>query len=97
MEAMIEIVGLSKHFGSLRAVDDLTFSVAKGEVLGFLGPNGAGKSTTMKMLAGFLTPTSGTAPVCGHEARSAPLEVKRAMGCLPEGVLFLWGFGCILV
>jgi ABC-2 type transport system ATP-binding protein len=60
---MIEIQNLSKNFGPLRAVDDISFSVGRGEVLGFLGPNGAGKSTTMKMVTGFLTPTSGTARV----------------------------------
>ncbi len=82
---MIEIRNLSKHFGSIRAVDDVTFTVNKGEVLGFLGPNGAGKSTTMKMLTGFLTPTRGTAEVCGHDIRSDSMAVKSKIGYLPEG------------
>ena len=82
---MIEIRNLSKHFGPFRAVDDVSFSVAKGEVLGFLGPNGAGKSTTMKMLTGFLPPSAGTARVAGHDVRTAPLALKRALGYLPEG------------
>jgi ABC-2 type transport system ATP-binding protein len=82
---MIEIDHLSKTFGPITAVDDISFSVAKGEVLGFLGPNGAGKSTTMKMITGFLPPTSGTARVAGFDVRKAPLEVKRRVGYLPEG------------
>jgi len=83
--SMIEIDHLSKAFGPITAVDDVTFSVAKGEVLGFLGPNGAGKSTTMKMITGFLPPTSGTARVAGYDVRRKPLEVKRRVGYLPEG------------
>ncbi|MFT5050226.1 MAG: ABC-2 type transport system ATP-binding protein [Chlamydiales bacterium] len=82
---MIEIRNLSKHFGPFRAVDDITFKVERGEVLGFLGPNGAGKSTTMKMVAGFLAPTSGTAIVCGHDVTADPMSVKAAIGYLPEG------------
>jgi ABC-2 type transport system ATP-binding protein len=82
---MIEIDHLSKSFGPITAVDDISFSVAKGEVLGFLGPNGAGKSTTMKMITGFLPPTSGTARVAGFDVRKSPLEVKRRIGYLPEG------------
>jgi ABC-2 type transport system ATP-binding protein len=82
---MIEIDRLSKSFGPFRAVDGISFSVQKGEVLGFLGPNGAGKSTTMKMITGFLDPTSGTARVCGHDVRQEPVEVKRKIGYLPEG------------
>ncbi|MCB9916633.1 MAG: ABC transporter ATP-binding protein [Planctomycetes bacterium] len=82
---MIELRHLSKHFGSLRAVDDVSFSVGKGEVLGFLGPNGAGKSTTMKMVTGFLTPSSGTALVDGHDVQQEPLAVKSRLGYLPEG------------
>jgi ABC-2 type transport system ATP-binding protein len=82
---MIESERLCKRFGSLLAVDDLSFSVDQGEVLGFLGPNGAGKSTTMKMLAGFLTPTSGTATICGHDVEKAPVAAKREIGYLPEG------------
>ena len=82
---MLEIVHLTKKFGPLVAVDDVSFSVPAGEVLGFLGPNGAGKSTTMKMVAGFLAPTSGTALVCGHDILSRPLLAKRQIGYLPEG------------
>ncbi len=82
---MIRITHLSKSFGSLKAVDDLSFAVEPGEVLGFLGPNGAGKSTTMKIIAGFLAPGSGSAEVCGHDVSSAPLAAKRNLGYLPEG------------
>ena len=82
---MIEIRNLSKSFGPFRAVDDVSFQVEAGEVLGFLGPNGAGKSTTMKMVAGFLSPSSGTASVCGHDVLTDPLGVKRTIGYLPEG------------
>lgn len=82
---MIEINNLSKRYGTLTAVDDITFSVSPGQVLGFLGPNGAGKSTTMKMITGFLAPTSGTIRVCGHDVQSAPLQAKAVMGYLPEG------------
>jgi ABC-2 type transport system ATP-binding protein len=85
MSEMISIRGLTKSFGSIRAVDNVSFAVARGEVLGFLGPNGAGKSTTMKMISGFLTPTSGTAVVCGHDVLEHPVAVKRRIGYLPEG------------
>jgi len=85
MAAMIEIQNLSKRFGPITAVDDVSFSVDRGEVLGFLGPNGAGKSTTMKMLTGFLPPTHGTARVCGHDVFREPLAAKRKLGYLPEG------------
>jgi ABC-2 type transport system ATP-binding protein len=83
--ALIEIEGLSKHFGELVAVDAVSFSVARGEVLGFLGPNGAGKSTTMKMLAGFVTPTAGTARICGHDVQDDSVAARCALGFLPEG------------
>jgi ABC-2 type transport system ATP-binding protein len=82
---MIEISHLSKRFGALTAVDDVSFNVEPGQVLGFLGPNGAGKSTTMKMITGFLAPTHGTVRVCGHDIEQAPLAAKRMMGYLPEG------------
>ena len=82
---MLEIRNLYKNFGPLVAVDDVSFNVAKGEVLGFLGPNGAGKSTTMKMVAGFLPPTAGTAVVCGHDILEEPIAAKRHFGYLPEG------------
>jgi ABC-2 type transport system ATP-binding protein len=82
---MIEISHLSKRYGPLTAVDDISFNVQAGEVLGFLGPNGAGKSTTMKLITGFLAPTSGSVRVCGHDVESAPLPAKSCMGYLPEG------------
>jgi ABC-2 type transport system ATP-binding protein len=82
---MIEIRNLSKRYGALTAVDDISFSVGAGQVLGFLGPNGAGKSTTMKMITGFLTPTAGTISVCGHDVETSPLAAKACMGYLPEG------------
>jgi ABC-2 type transport system ATP-binding protein len=82
---MIEVQSLTKHFGPIVAVEDVTFSLDRGEVLGFLGPNGAGKSTTMKMIAGFLTPTSGTARVCGFDVLDEPIAVKKRIGYLPEG------------
>jgi ABC-2 type transport system ATP-binding protein len=82
---LIEIESLSKSFGAICAVRGVSFSVGRGEVLGFLGPNGAGKSTTMKMLAGFLTPTSGTARICGHDVVSDAQSAKRCLGYLPEG------------
>jgi ABC-2 type transport system ATP-binding protein len=82
---MIEVQSLTKDFGPIRAVDNVTFTVKKGEVLGFLGPNGAGKSTTMKMIAGFLAPTSGTASVCGHDVEREPIVAKKRLGYLPEG------------
>jgi ABC-2 type transport system ATP-binding protein len=82
---MIEITHLTKRYGALTAVNDVSFKVEAGEVLGFLGPNGAGKSTTMKMIAGFLAPTSGSARVCGYDVESEPLAAKRCIGYLPEG------------
>jgi ABC-2 type transport system ATP-binding protein len=82
---MIKTQNLTKNYDGLLAVDDLSFTVEPGEVLGFLGPNGAGKSTTMRMLAGFITPTSGTGSICGHDISSDPLAAKAALGYLPEG------------
>src|SRR3984893_17991790 len=82
---MLEVRNLVKHFGPLAAVDGVSFSVPKGEVLGFLGPNGAGKSTTMKMIAGFLAPTAGRAVLCGADVGTEPLKAKRMLGYLPEG------------
>jgi ABC-2 type transport system ATP-binding protein len=82
---MIEVKRLAKHFGPIVAVDDVSFGVGRGEVLGFLGPNGAGKSTTMKMITGFLAPSSGTAIVCGSDVTRDPIAVKRRIGYLPEG------------
>src|SRR5580692_3879325 len=82
---MITIKNLSKRYGDKLAVDDLTFSVAPGEVLGFLGANGAGKSTTMRMIAGFISPSAGQVSVCGHDIERAPVAAKSCMGYLPEG------------
>ncbi len=82
---MIEIVDLVKRFGPFTAVDGVGFHVGRGEVLGFLGPNGAGKSTTMKMAAGFLTPTRGRVAIAGHDVERHPLAAKKALGYLPEG------------
>jgi ABC-2 type transport system ATP-binding protein len=81
---MIEVKGLVKTYGTKRAVDGVSFSVRRGEILGFLGPNGAGKSTTMKMITGFLRPTAGTAVVAGHDVTKEPVQVKRKIGYLPE-------------
>ena len=82
---MIECKNLTKKFNQFLAVDDLSFVAKKGEVLGFLGPNGAGKSTTMKMITGFLEPTSGGVEVCGIDLYADPIAVKNKIGYLPEG------------
>jgi ABC-2 type transport system ATP-binding protein len=82
---MITTKNLSKQYGAKRAVDDLTFSVAAGEVLGFLGANGAGKSTTMRMIAGFIAPSAGRVSVCGYDIERQPIAAKSCMGYLPEG------------
>lgn len=82
---MIEIEKLVKNFGPITAVDGISFTVEAGQVLGFLGPNGAGKSTTMKMITGFLAPTSGTIRVCGHTVTGDARTAKQLMGYLPEG------------
>lgn len=84
-QTLIEVKSLDKNFGAIHAVKNLSFSVRKGEVLGFLGPNGAGKSTTMKMITGFLEPTAGTVSVCGHDILEEPIQVKEKIGYLPEG------------
>jgi ABC-2 type transport system ATP-binding protein len=82
---MIEALALRKRYGPITAVDGISFKVEPGEVLGFLGPNGAGKSTTMRMIAGFLAPTEGTARVCGHDVGTDALAARRCLGYLPEG------------
>ncbi len=82
---MIKAEALTKHYGSLTAVDNISFNVQPGEILGFLGPNGAGKTTTMRMMAGFVQPTSGSAEVCGFSVEDQPSEAKRCLGYLPEG------------
>ena len=81
---MLEVKNLEKRFGDFLAVKGVSFSVKEGEVLGFLGPNGAGKSTTMRMITGFLPPTSGTAVINGHDIVSDPIAAKRELGYLPE-------------
>ena len=81
---MLEVKNLKKRFGDFEAVKGVSFSVQKGEVLGFLGPNGAGKSTTMRMITGFLPPTAGTAVICGHDITADPIAAKAALGYLPE-------------
>jgi ABC-2 type transport system ATP-binding protein len=82
---MIDCQGLTKQYGSLLAVDDLSFQVRPGEVLGFLGPNGAGKTTTMRIIAGFLPATTGRTIVCGFDVDTHATEAKRRIGYLPEG------------
>src|SRR3990167_5091533 len=81
---MIKIENLVKTFGAKRAVDGVSFSVERGEVLGFLGPNGAGKSTTMRMITGFMPPSAGRVTIGGHDVAESPLEAKRLIGYLPE-------------
>ncbi|MBV8030468.1 MAG: ATP-binding cassette domain-containing protein [Betaproteobacteria bacterium] len=81
---MITIENLVKDFGAKRAVDGISFAVERGEVLGFLGPNGAGKSTTMRMITGFMPPTSGRITVGGHDIEAEPIAAKRLIGYLPE-------------
>src|SRR5712691_4806474 len=83
---MIEVTNLTKFFGPVLAVDDITFQVAKGEIVGFLGPNGAGKTTTMRILTSFLPATSGTAKVPGNDVMSESMDVRRNIGYLPESV-----------
>ena len=82
---MIEVSKLSKYYGEFLAVDALNFQVDQGEVLGFLGPNGAGKTTSMRMLAGFVTPTAGDARIYGHSICNDSLAARKIMGYLPEG------------
>lgn len=81
---MIEVRDLTKDYGPRRAINQLNFTINKGEVVGFLGPNGAGKSTTMKIITGFMAPSSGTAKVAGFDVFESPLEVKKRIGYLPE-------------
>ena len=81
---MLKVENLKKNFGSFQAVKGVSFSVGKGEVLGFLGPNGAGKSTTMRMVTGFIPPSSGTAVICGHDILKDPVAAKSCIGYLPE-------------
>jgi ABC-2 type transport system ATP-binding protein len=86
---MIVVQHLTKRFGAQTAVDDLSFEVPAGQILGFLGPNGAGKSTTLKMLTGMLEPNGGTATICGFDLLREPIDVKRHVGFVPEsGAVF---------
>ncbi len=80
----IKVINLSKHFGQQKAVDAISFEAAPGKILGFLGPNGAGKSTSMRMLTGYLTPTSGDAEVCGNSILTDAIAAKKLIGYLPE-------------
>src|ERR1700690_122673 len=83
-DVMISASGLTKQFGSVRALDNVTFDVTRGEVVGFLGPNGAGKSTTMRVLTCFLSPEAGSATVHGFDVFEDPLAVRRSLGYLPQ-------------
>lgn len=83
---MIEVKGLTKRYGPIEALNDISFGVEKGEIVGFLGPNGAGKTTMMRILTGFVPATRGTAVVAGFDVHEKPLEVKRLVGYLPENV-----------
>jgi ABC-2 type transport system ATP-binding protein len=86
MEMMIEVQDLTKYYGPTLAISQLNFAVAAGEIVGFLGPNAAGKTTTLKILAGFLAPTAGTARINGHDCVAESLQVRRSLGYLPENV-----------
>ena len=81
---MIEVENLQKEYGNFKAVDNISFSVAQGEILGFLGPNGAGKTTTIRILSTFLAPSSGTARIAGFDISDQSAEVRRRIGYLPE-------------
>src|SRR5215831_17170428 len=83
--ALVEARDLVKRFGSLTAVDGISFKVERGEVVGFLGPNGAGKSTAMRIISGFMEPTSGQAFIDGHDSQTDPIAARRRLGYLPEG------------
>src|SRR4051812_11784389 len=80
----ISVSSLTKIYGTQRAVDNISFELKKGEIVGFLGPNGAGKSTTMKMITGYIPPTEGSATVCGFDIQKDPMEVRKRIGYLPE-------------
>src|SRR5215212_7007909 len=80
----IEVKNLTKTYGEQKAVDDISFAVGKGEIVGFLGPNGAGKSTTMKIITGYLQADGGGVQVCGLDVAQQPLEAKKKIGYLPE-------------
>lgn len=80
----IKVSSLTKIYGTQKAVDNISFELKKGEIVGFLGPNGAGKSTTMKMITGYIPPTMGAAEVCGFDIQKSPMEVRKRVGYLPE-------------
>jgi ABC-2 type transport system ATP-binding protein len=84
ISVMIEIKNLTKSYGSIKAIENLNFKINKGEVVGFLGPNGAGKSTTMKIITGYMAPTSGLVSIAGYDIFENPIEVKKRIGYLPE-------------
>lgn len=81
---MIEVQRVTKRYGKFTALDDISFSIGKGEIVAFLGPNGAGKTTTMRIITGFMPPTSGTARIAGYDCLESPMEVKQHIGYLPE-------------
>ena len=83
---MIQVEGLTKDYGLRRAIDNLTFTAEKGEILGFLGPNGAGKTTTMRILTGYMPPTAGKATVAGYDVIEQSIEVRKRVGYMPETV-----------
>ncbi|MHC4916587.1 MAG: ATP-binding cassette domain-containing protein, partial [Planctomycetota bacterium] len=83
---MIEVNGLTKRYGDFLAIQDVSFDVEKGQVLGFLGPNGSGKTTTMRILTCFMPATSGSAKVCGHDIWENSMDVRRSVGYMPESV-----------
>ena len=83
---MIDVKNLTKWYGRILAVDDISFGVDQGKIVGFLGPNGAGKSTTLKILTCYLPPTSGKVTINGHDVLSESLEVRRCVGYMPEAV-----------
>lgn len=85
MESLVHVDGISKRFGSITAVDNISLRVDRGEVLGFLGPNGAGKTTTMRIITGFMAPDAGSVTLRGHDITRAPIAAKRCVGYLPEG------------
>jgi len=81
---MIKVEGLTKRYGDVTAVEDISFQVEKGEIVGFLGPNGAGKTTTMRIITGFLPSTDGTVTVAGYDSFEKPMEIRKRIGYLPE-------------
>ena len=86
---MIHVHHLTKHFGPIRALDEISFDVQEGEIIGFLGPNGAGKSTTLRILTGFLPGDRGTVRVAGHDVSQDSLAVRRSIGYLPRPLVAL--------